>query len=256
MYSAGLPILYPFACVFYMVLYWVYKFLLLKYYEKTTRFNEQLPLYTTNWIKIGLILHGIVGGLMITNSNLLPPDDINKNPEEQYILAYGTFYQKMEIRFLYKPYSVIYVFFWFCVFVWMVAQATVLKVVFGVCGCICSKLIDLVSKDEENKAEAFSNDFLQEVSIQTLIDLYDKAHDELRDFKGFSDSSPNRFPEEAVSTDETHKEKLQRRIASLEAVTDDHLEELSTNLEEKAEWHKLSYPEKMQLLFEKQTDYK
>lgn len=38
-YSVGLPILYPFACVFYMVLYWVYKFLLLKYYARTNKFN-------------------------------------------------------------------------------------------------------------------------------------------------------------------------------------------------------------------------
>jgi len=47
MYSTGLPLLYPFAAIFYFVLYWVYKGLLIKYYEKTTRFNEELPLYTT-----------------------------------------------------------------------------------------------------------------------------------------------------------------------------------------------------------------
>jgi hypothetical protein len=47
MYSGGLPILYPFACIFFFILYWVYKGLLLKYYEKTTRFNEQLPLFAT-----------------------------------------------------------------------------------------------------------------------------------------------------------------------------------------------------------------
>jgi hypothetical protein len=38
-YSIGLPILYPFAMIFYFILYWVYKFLLLKYYARTNKFN-------------------------------------------------------------------------------------------------------------------------------------------------------------------------------------------------------------------------
>jgi len=75
MYSTGLPILYPFAALFYFVLYWVYKILLLKYYERTTNFNEELPLFSTKWIKLGLIFHGVMGGLMTTNSDLMPAID-------------------------------------------------------------------------------------------------------------------------------------------------------------------------------------
>lgn len=40
MFSTGMPILYPFGFLFYGVLYWVYKFLLLKYYSRTNKFNE------------------------------------------------------------------------------------------------------------------------------------------------------------------------------------------------------------------------
>jgi hypothetical protein len=40
MFSTGMPILYPFGFLFYGVLYWVYKLLLLKYYSRTNRFNE------------------------------------------------------------------------------------------------------------------------------------------------------------------------------------------------------------------------
>jgi hypothetical protein len=32
MFSSGLPVLYPLSLLFYLVLYWVYKTLLLKYY--------------------------------------------------------------------------------------------------------------------------------------------------------------------------------------------------------------------------------
>jgi hypothetical protein len=72
MYSAGLPILYPLACAFYFGLYWVYKFLLLKYYEKTTQFNEELPLHVTSWMKVGLFIHGVITLFMLTNSKLIP----------------------------------------------------------------------------------------------------------------------------------------------------------------------------------------
>ena len=85
MYSTGLPILYPFACVAYFILYWVYKSLLLKYYEKTTRFNEQLPIYSINWIRASILLHGIVGLFMYTNSELFPSNDKYANKLDAFV---------------------------------------------------------------------------------------------------------------------------------------------------------------------------
>ena len=38
-YSSGLPVLYPVAFLNYLILYWVYKILLIKYYRKTVSFN-------------------------------------------------------------------------------------------------------------------------------------------------------------------------------------------------------------------------
>jgi len=75
MFSTGMPILYPFACIFYALHYWVYKFLLTKYYAKTTKFNQQLPIYSTRFIKIGLFFHVICGGFMVTNSDIIPSEE-------------------------------------------------------------------------------------------------------------------------------------------------------------------------------------
>lgn len=72
MFSTGMPLLYPFGFVFYMILYWVYKVLLLKYYQKTNRFNERLPIYSTNYMKIGLFIHLFIGSLMLSNSEMIP----------------------------------------------------------------------------------------------------------------------------------------------------------------------------------------
>lgn len=72
MFSTGMPILYPFAVIFYFGLYWVYKLLLTKFYQKTTKFNYNLPIYTTQFIKIGVFFHIIVGAFMVTNNDIIP----------------------------------------------------------------------------------------------------------------------------------------------------------------------------------------
>lgn len=108
MYSGGLPILYPFASIFFLVLYWVYKFLLIKFYEKTTKFNEQLPMFATQLFKFGIIIHGIVTAVMLTNSKLFPDD-----PKE---LIFAQYTQYIPGRF-HKGYAIFYVFFYACIFI-------------------------------------------------------------------------------------------------------------------------------------------
>ena len=86
MFSAGLPILYPFACAAFFVLFWVYKTLLLKYYKTTTNFNQDLPRYSITLVKYGLLLHGMLGLVMYTNNDLFPKKDpyANRNSLEKW----------------------------------------------------------------------------------------------------------------------------------------------------------------------------
>lgn len=42
-FSSGMPILYPIAAVFYLVMFYANKYLLLKYFSKTARFGHNLP---------------------------------------------------------------------------------------------------------------------------------------------------------------------------------------------------------------------
>lgn len=71
MYSSGIPILYPLAFVFYVIVYWVYKCLLLKFYRTTSNFNERLVLESISLIKYGIYLHMLLGVVMFSNSNIL-----------------------------------------------------------------------------------------------------------------------------------------------------------------------------------------
>lgn len=86
MYSTGLPILYPFAAMFYCVLYWVYKSLMLKYYARTTKFNQEIPIESMAWVKFGIFAHLLIGGLMLSNKDFFPAKDIDEveveNPDD------------------------------------------------------------------------------------------------------------------------------------------------------------------------------
>ena len=69
MYSCGMPILYPFAALFYFMLYSVYKGLLLKYYSRTTKFNEEIPMKSLFWVKFAIVVHLFISSLMLSNQN-------------------------------------------------------------------------------------------------------------------------------------------------------------------------------------------
>lgn len=56
---------------FNFVLYWVYKYLLLKYYQRTSKFNEELAIKSIKFIKYGLMFHMIGAMLMYSNTDLL-----------------------------------------------------------------------------------------------------------------------------------------------------------------------------------------
>mmetsp|Transcript_11586 Transcript_11586/g.17530 ORF Transcript_11586/g.17530 Transcript_11586/m.17530 type:complete len:87 (+) Transcript_11586:3148-3408(+) len=67
-----MPILYLMGFIFYVIFYWVYKYLLLKFYQRTNKFNEELPIFSVGLIKFGLIIHLVFGGLMVTYSKIMP----------------------------------------------------------------------------------------------------------------------------------------------------------------------------------------
>lgn len=74
-YSGGLPVLYFIAFLNYITLYWSYKFLFIKYYQKTIQFNEGVPMRMTQYIKIGIGLHFIVTFFMLTNKDIMEPEN-------------------------------------------------------------------------------------------------------------------------------------------------------------------------------------
>ena len=166
MYSTGLPIMYFLAAVFYFIFFWIYKGLLIKYYEKTTKFNEELPIYAHSWVEGALILHGIVGAFMISNYDLLPH---SSNSLTEAVSSYnfdsGSILANIQSRFLDTPYTIIYSFFWVCVIVWLLFMDTVIDIVFKILAWIMFRIKGVIisNKEELVRANAFSQDFYKEI---------------------------------------------------------------------------------------------
>jgi hypothetical protein len=72
MFSAGLPVLYPVAVIFFAVTYWCDKYLVLRHYRKPPAFDNFLALRTIECFKFALALHVLVGALMFGNDDILP----------------------------------------------------------------------------------------------------------------------------------------------------------------------------------------
>ena len=71
MYSNGFPVLYIVGLLFHIVIYWVYKYLLINYYSISSMNNEILAIKSIGYIKYGIIFHMIIGGFMFTKLNHL-----------------------------------------------------------------------------------------------------------------------------------------------------------------------------------------
>lgn len=67
MYTAGAPILYLITFINVVIMYWVYKSVIVYYYKLTTEFDENFVNYATHFFKIAVILHLGVSLIMFTN---------------------------------------------------------------------------------------------------------------------------------------------------------------------------------------------
>ena len=63
-----MPILYPIAALYYLVTYWMDKWLMLNFYRRSISFNEDVPVQSLSLFKYPILIHGIVSIGMLSNS--------------------------------------------------------------------------------------------------------------------------------------------------------------------------------------------
>ena len=70
MFSSGIPALYIVGFLFYFCFYWIYKALILNYFKKATRFNQEVAIRATNMIHIAVVWHIMIASVMLSNTKI------------------------------------------------------------------------------------------------------------------------------------------------------------------------------------------
>lgn len=168
LYAPGMPVMYPIACIFFLVLYGVQKFLLTKEYSRSTSFNEDLPLNSIPFMYLGYFYHAAVGLFMFSNTKLLSSvGDDSISSLGSFFFASSSFAQRFNglHNTIFICFNIIVVaaliikWFFFEGFIAMLKCCCSKKTVKG-----CLKSADLHRRDRKFK----SNDFYAELSIEWL----------------------------------------------------------------------------------------
>lgn len=184
MYSSGLPMMYPIAMLFNIILYWVYKCLLLKFYQKTTNFNEKLVLDSISLVKYGIFFHLLIGIWMYSNSSILSTD--NKNSLLESIKQYGVI--KEELEYLQRRFNTTHsqLYLGCCVVVFVLV--VVRHLFFDLAGNILVSLLTFswlcsnkVSPEKSLRTQ--SDDLFKELNISALREYYKRHTYDLNSFE-------------------------------------------------------------------------
>jgi len=71
MYSPGLPILFLMAIVNFFIIYWVDKWLLLRFYRKPKNYDETSIQFSIHEMKFAFFFHLVIGSLVYSNDRIL-----------------------------------------------------------------------------------------------------------------------------------------------------------------------------------------
>lgn len=71
MFSVGMPVLFLVSAVNFFVMYWIDKWLVLRFYKTPRNLNEDTIKYTLANMKQAVIFHVIIGFMMLSNKRIL-----------------------------------------------------------------------------------------------------------------------------------------------------------------------------------------
>jgi len=200
-----MPVLYPIAVINFAFLYWIYKALLLKQYQKTTSFNQDLPFVAIYFFKVGLILHMAWTLFIFTETQLLTIDvtaavgAFSKAYAEKYeetrakMLAGVAGSEETSIfsgdRFA-TGVGILYIFFLLFAAAFYVFRSTFIALLIKAGESLCPRCFQLPAAEEAEEAkdaelasglDTYSRDFLADLRVGTLADKYRKSVVDLHD---------------------------------------------------------------------------
>ena len=185
MYSAGCPILYPITFLNFVIVYWVYKMLLISHFKKATAFDENLAFNTIELFKWSVIIHLVTSLMMFTNHNILSStrvpqqqlNDLYQLAEDNVFTANNQVVLKVIERFSH-PMGLLYAAFIILIVAIYILRKTVVSLldallsklfrIFCCCFFKSDQDIELAHQEEQNKLDrlgidAYSQDFIADL---------------------------------------------------------------------------------------------
>ena len=83
-FSSGMPILYFVGFLHFFSTFWLHKTMLMQYFQKTSEFKRQLPLFCIKICKIGFFLKLIAGIFMFNNPEVFDVRDDADHSENKF----------------------------------------------------------------------------------------------------------------------------------------------------------------------------
>jgi len=194
MYSGGCPILYPITFLNFVVVYWVYKMLLISHFKKSTSFDENLAFNTIEMFKWSVIIHLVTSLMMFTNHNILsstrvPQQELNELYQlvQNNVLTANNPVVLNAIERFSHPMGLLYTVFILLIIAIYILRKTVVSLldtllsklirIFCCCFFKSDQDVELAHQESQKKLDrlgidAFSQDFIADLQVSHLKNLY------------------------------------------------------------------------------------
>ena len=71
MYNIGMPVLFLIGAINFFMMYWIDKWLLLRFHKTPRNYDEKTINFSLKYMKVAFLFHAVIGYLMISNKNVL-----------------------------------------------------------------------------------------------------------------------------------------------------------------------------------------
>ena len=111
-FSAGMPVLYVVAFVFFAVTFFINKVLLFQFYQKTNTLNRVVPQYSLTLLNNAIFIHMVLGCVMFTNESIFETNNHPKKELDFHFVDVDTLEKKSEepgpLQWAYKRFQFIH----------------------------------------------------------------------------------------------------------------------------------------------------
>jgi len=170
MYSPGLPVLFLITALNFTIIYWVDKYLLLRFYRTPKNFDEKCIEFSLKEIRLSFVFHFIIGALVFSNEKILTSSG------EAGLFSSGASDSSTLSIFNIKRYDSVHVVLFVLGQILLICLALFEQTVFSFFISHISLFANI--QKQFNEMDALSDDYYEEMTLKFLISEYERTKQE------------------------------------------------------------------------------